>query len=133
MNFAIRLLDNVCNVNDFAQVETIELIRGNPYRLYFQVVQPNKDGLRYSAATPATGVVKFQHNDGSKAISRAATMPFSEDRSIWYVDILATDEIQFNSMTFQLTEGTGPSAKVYTMNVLGDIVTVDTDTRKAFC
>lgn len=133
MNFAVKLLDNVCNVNDFGQVDSIELIRGNPYRLYFQVVQPNKDGLRYVPSTPFSGLVKFQHTDNAKKISRAAVNPFPEDTSIWYVDLLATDEIQFNSMTFQLTEGTTPNQKIYNMNVDGDITTVDTDTRKSFC
>lgn len=136
MNFAVRLLDNVCNVNDFQEVETIELIRGNPYTLYFKVVQPNKDNLRYipvSTPIPATGLAKFKHLEDGKSISRAATNPFPEDTSIWSIPILPTDEIQFDSMTFQLTEGTGPSQKVYIMNVDGDIVTVDTDSRKNFC
>ena len=135
MNFAVRLLDNVCNVNDFQEVETIELIRGNPYTLYFRVVQPNKSNLRYIPATPpaATGLVKFKHLEDGKSVSRAASNPFPEDTSVWSVPILPTDEIQFDSMTFRLTEGTTPNQKVYTMNVDGDIVTVDTDTRKNFC
>lgn len=133
MNFAVRLLDNVCNVNDFNEVETIELIRGNPYSLYFRVVQPNQDNLRYVPATPTAGLVKFKHLEDGKSISRAAAQPFPGDTSIWKVDILPTDEVQFNSMTFQLTEGSNPNQKIFSMNVDGDIATVDTDSRKNFC
>lgn len=133
MTFAVRLLDKVCNVNHFEEVETIELIRGNPYSLYFRIVQPSSHGLRFIPAAGATGIAKFVHNDDSKKISRAAINPFPEDKSIWKIDILPTDEIQFNSMTFQLTNGTGPSAPVYNMNVMGDLLTIEVDSRKAFC
>lgn len=133
MNLAVRLLNNVCNVNDFEQVSSITLTRGNPDKIYFRVVQPSNGDLRYIPTTPTTGLVKFLHNDNSKKISRAASQPFAGDTSIWSVDVLSTDEIQFDSMTFQLTEGTGPGQTVKTMNVLGDIVTEDVDTRKKFC
>lgn len=126
-------MDKVSDVNHFSEVEVIELIRGNPYSLYFRVVQPNKDSLRYVPAASSTGLVKFKHTNDAKKINRAATNPFPEDRSIWKIDLLPTDEIQFDSMTFQLTDGTGPSAKVYSMSVQGDLLTVEVDTRKTFC
>lgn len=133
MSFSVKLLENVNNINQFQTVESVRLTRGNPYSLYFRVIQPTVGGLRYIPATGATGTVKFTHIDDTKKITRAATNPFAGDKSIWKVDILATDEIQFNSMTFELTDGTGPSAPVYKINISGDLVTDETDSRKFFC
>lgn len=68
MNFAVKLLDKVSDVNHFSEVEVIELIRGNPYSLYFRVVQPNKDSLRYVPAASSTGLVKFKHTNDAKRL-----------------------------------------------------------------
>lgn len=108
-----KLLEDVQSANSFYEVDEFELISGNPTTLYFRLITVrNKDledqisDLRYLPAVGATMTVEFVHIDSNKSISRVATQAFpSDDRSVWKVDILATDKIAFNSMKVILTEG----------------------------
>lgn len=134
VNLSIKLLQNVNSSNNFQYTDRINLIRGNPFTLYFRVVQPILSDIRYITNTAATMMVTFKNDDDSVTIlNRVATMAFpADDRSIWYVNILPTDVVQYSSMTAQLIDGTGLSANIYNLNVDGNIATYDTDSRKTF-
>lgn len=143
VNLTLKLLNNVFSSNAFHEVERIELIRRNPYQLYFRIIQPTQDGIRYITNPAASVICKFASNSypdavddhqHTCAIERAATMAFpNDDRSIWTVPILPTDTLQYSSMTADLTDGpVGPSTPIYHMNVQGTIAIFDTDSRKSF-
>lgn len=108
-----KFLEDVSNVNDFYEIDELELISGEAKTLYFQLVKVRASDLddrlsdiRYIPEAGATINVKFQALDSNKAIERPATLVFSnDDRSIWKVDILATDKISSGSMKISLTEG----------------------------
>ena len=132
MQLGLRLIDNVCNMNLFdTPVPSLEMTKGNPYTLYFQVVQPNRGDLRYAAAPGATAVVNFKNLDSNATINRVATQPWPcGDPSIWSIPILPGDSIQPGSLMMTLTEGT----TVNRMTLLDDLTFRDpTVNGKAFC
>jgi hypothetical protein len=91
------------------------MAKGNPKDVYLRLVDSdqrpltagfNPPGLRYIPATGATLTVEFTNLDDAKVITRAASNPFSDDRSIWLVSVLATDGIEGTvSLKLTLTEG----------------------------
>jgi hypothetical protein len=100
-----RLLDGVLNVNNFSEVFGVTLQPGESGKIYFQFYD-NTSKLRYIPASGCTVSVGFSHFNSLKAINnRPATQTFPDDRSIWSVDIMSTDEIMADSMFVSLTEG----------------------------
>lgn len=110
---AYKFLENVNNANNFYAVSELEIVQGNATTLYFRLYtlfgadSNNKIAdLRYLPQVGATMEVEFNHIDTNQKITRVASQPYpTDDRSIWKVDILATDKISFDSMTVKLTEG----------------------------
>lgn len=113
MKIVWKFLGYVCDVNNFAELDQVTLVRGNAETLYFRLVQEQQSDqddrlsdLRYIPEVGATLEVKFNHIDTNAVITRFATMAYpADDRSIWKIDILPTDKIAFNTMTAALTEG----------------------------
>ncbi len=134
MILMFRLLQEVKDVNSFIEVDRLKLVKGNPTSLYFRLVQ-DKDAaqtekLRYIPQSGSAVTVKFNNIDSNKVITRVATQPYaSDDRSIWKVDVLATDQIAFDSMSATLTEG----GSTYSLVAASDISAVDTGDGRFFC
>jgi len=108
-----KYLEDVCDVNDFYEVDTIELLQGEAATIYFRLVtvrasdaEDRLSDVRYLANSGATINVQFQALDSNQIINRPAVMAFPlDDRSIWSVNILATDKLTFGGMKLTLTEG----------------------------
>lgn len=112
MKIVYRLLEQVLNVNSFYEVDRYEVIQGNAETVYFRLklqkesTQDNKlQDMRYVPAAGSTIEVTLRHLDTNKTVTRIATMAFSsDDRSVWKLDILATDRFAFDGMEVKLTE-----------------------------
>lgn len=111
MLLSARFLNDVANVNSFEYAQVGQFTQGEATSVYFQLIDASLDsalkgfdpaGRRYIPATGATLSVVVNSIDDAKKITRAATNPFPDDRSIWKLDFLATDTIS-GTATLQLT------------------------------
>ena len=115
MLLSARFLNDVANVNSFEYAQVGQFTKGEATSVYFQLIDESLDGAlrgfapagrRYIPATGATLSVVVNSIDDGKKITRAATNPFPDDRSIWKLDFLATDTISGTaSLQLTLTEG----------------------------
>lgn len=136
MLLALELLDNVCNVNDFAEVPSLTLVAGNPGTLYVRIVDQSRQQSsdpslfrRYIPASGASLTIQFTSIDSNNNISRTATNPFPGDTSIWSIPILPTDKITADSLTATLVEGSNS----YKMDMIGTLVSQQVGAGKYFC
>jgi hypothetical protein len=111
MLLSARFLNDVANVNSFEYAQVGQFTRGEAASVYFQLIDDSLDGAlkgfapsgrRYIPATGATLSVVVNSIDDAKKITRVATNPFPDDRSIWKLDFLTTDKID-GTATLQLT------------------------------
>lgn len=111
MLLSARFLNDVANVNSFEYAQVGQFTKGEAASIYFQLIDESLDGAlkgfqpagrRYVPATGATLSVVVNSIDNAKKITRVATNPFPDDRSIWKLDFLATDTIS-GTATLQLT------------------------------
>ena len=93
MKLSAKFLINVSDVNNFDYTDQWEVNEGSAQRLHFQIIDKQKDDLRYmSQATVIDSItVTFLDIDTSEEIVKTATQAFTDDKSIWYVDLLATE------------------------------------------
>lgn len=135
MRNIVKILDNVCGVNNFDIVEEIRLTRGNQYELYFQLATEKSDAqgeitqLRYiPQGTNIAVEVYFDNLDLTYNVKRVATAAFAGDSSIYKVSILAQDQLMFNSMSVVVVE----DGVVTNFFVETDIATLDIGDRRKF-
>ena len=106
MKLSVKFLKNVADINNFQYAGEWDIAEGSTHRLYFQIVDELKDGLRYiSQATVIDAVtVTFLSIDDDTEIVKTATQAWSDDKSIWYID-LAVDEVpNSGAVKFSITE-----------------------------
>lgn len=134
MVLVFKLLDEVRDFNTFVEVDRKKIVKGNPTSVYIRIMQDKSDTekalLRFIPQSGATVTVKFNHIDSEKVLIRPATMPYPEDRSIWKVDLLATDtNISYSDIYVTLTQGS------ITEDVLAasDLVVLDPGQGRQFC
>lgn len=111
MRLGLVALKNYANINTFAEVQEYRVQQGNPSTLYLRLVdldQPEASGtyLRYVPVVGATMSIVLNHIDSTKVVTKAAAMTaVADDRSIWQIDILSTDNLQYNGLVATLVEG----------------------------
>jgi len=115
MLLSARILNDVASVNSYEHAQAGEFTQGDAASVYFQLTDASLDGAihgfnpsgrRYIPATGATLQVVVDNIDDGKKITRTATNPFPDDRSIWKLDFIASDTISGTcSMQLTLTEG----------------------------
>lgn len=117
MLLSARPLDNVIDVNTYEVVDHFEFTEGDAPSLYFQLLDLSKDktergfipaGRRYIPAAGATLQVVLDNLDDLKVLTKVAVQPFSNDGSIWRIDIMSTDPVAAGTVRVKLalTEGT---------------------------
>jgi PDZ domain-containing secreted protein len=106
MKLSAKFLKNVANVNTFQYADQWDMAEGSSQRLYFQIVDKLKDDLRYmSQATVIDSVtVTFLSIDDESEIVKTAVQPFADDKSIWYIDLTATEVPNSGAVKFSITE-----------------------------
>lgn len=102
MVLSAKVLSDVNSVNSFEYVGQLEVVEGDPFTLYFQLMDSSKD-LRYVPASSATLSVVLTNIDTAKRVTRSATQPYPGDLSIWALSVLASDPIAAGTITAKLT------------------------------
>jgi len=105
MKLSAKLLKNVANVNMFSYTNQWDISEGSAHRLYFQIIDTHQDGLRYmTQAVVYSASVTFLSIDDDEEIVKTATQAFSDDKSIWYIDLLSTEIPNSGAVKFSITE-----------------------------
>jgi len=106
MKLSAKFLKNVENVNSFQYVSQWDIAEGSIQTLYFQIVDKLKDDLRYmSQATVVDSVtVTFLSIDDNSEIVKTAVQPFADDKSIWYINLSATEVPNSGAVKISITE-----------------------------
>ena len=105
MKLSAKFLKNVANINCFEYVSQWDIAEGSAQRLYFQIVDRHKDDLRYiSGATVYTVSLEFPSIDDNVTITKSATQAYADDKSIWYIDLLASEVPNSGAVKFTLVE-----------------------------
>lgn len=105
MKLSAKFLKNVANVNCFDYVSQWDIAEGSAQRLYFQLVDKHKDDLRYlTQATVISLTLIFPSIDEDVEITKTATQAFADDKSIWYIDLSASEVPNSGAVKFNLTE-----------------------------
>ena len=104
------MLKNVQGVNSYQGTTQLTLRQGNPAPIYFQLVdleQTDKYGnpLRYMPAAGATCTATISSINLANVISRPVIQPYTQDTSIWQMQLFSTDMITTGNFQFTLTEG----------------------------
>ena len=116
MYLSLRPLNAVANVNTFSYSNAFQFTEGDGPALYFQLVDLSLDmpsqgfspsGRRYCPATGATLQCVVNSLNNSNVVTRFATQPFTNDSSIWMLQLQATDAVRGTAdIQLVLTEGT---------------------------
>ena len=110
---SVKLLNNVVDYNNFDVVASRVIRQGTyPVGFYIRLWQKDLD-LRYIPVTGASLQLNFlrietvAEEPGSQDVQKAMTQPFSEDGSIWYVELTEDDiaDIVSGGIQVVLTEG----------------------------
>jgi|AACY02.1.fsa_nt_gi hypothetical protein len=106
MKLSAKLLKNVANVNCFQFAVQWDIAEGSAQRLYFQIVDKLKDDLRYlsQALVIDEVTVTFLSIDDATEIVKTATQAWSDDKSIWYIDLTASEVPNSGAVKFSITE-----------------------------
>lgn len=99
MLLGCQLLENLQNVNNYREVQNLRFSQGDGPSIYLQLLDLTQKpdgripGLRYMPATGATLECQVQNINDAVTLDRFATQPFSQDPSIWLLQLLPTDTI----------------------------------------
>jgi len=109
MRLSAKALKNVDSINAWSYTENWTVRSdgdsGETVSLYFQLVDLDRDSIRYIPSALATMSVTFPALDDLALITIAATVAFSDDRSIMKVDIASTQLPYSGAVRFALTDG----------------------------
>lgn len=114
MRLSCKFLKNVADVNNFQYTDQWDIAEGSAQELYFQVIDKNKEDLRYMSQANVFSVdVTFLDIDTDEEIVITATKPFADDKSIFKVDLTVDQIPNSGAVKFALTEdGTTKTFKV---------------------
>lgn len=105
MKLSAKFLKNVSNINTFQYVNQWDISEGSANRLYFQIIDKLKDDLRFiTQATTYSVSVTFLSIDTSAEIVKSATQAFADDKSIWYIDLTASEVPNSGAVKFSITQ-----------------------------
>ena len=111
MKLSAKFLKNVVNVNTFQYVTQWDISEGSAQKLFFQIIDKHKEDLRYIPQdAPFVVKVTFLSIDDDAIIEKTAVQSFTDDKSIWEIELLATEVPNTGSAKFSLSEN-GVEAK----------------------
>lgn len=93
----VKLINEQATLNNFFYLEAKEYTPGKSFKIIFQIFDA-ENGIRLIPNSAGTMNVFFQKRDGTE-LTKAASKPFVDDRSIWQVilsDSEATDIVGSN-------------------------------------
>lgn len=110
---SVRFMTDVQSVNAWRYTSQAEFYEGDACDVYFQIVDASvvgteygPSGRRYIPAAAATLQVVAENVEDARKVTRFASNPFPDDRSIWKLALTATDALAGTvTLRFILTEG----------------------------
>ncbi len=117
-----EILNSDASLNNFEVINTLEYIAGSSFTIFLQLVQPQRDSLRYMTAGAATLTLNLPKKDGT-TLDLAMTAMMG-DSSIWSCDVTALDsaELASGNASFELIEG-ATTTLGYIENALALVIT----------
>jgi len=106
MKLSAKFLINVESVNNFDYVDQWDVSEGSAHRLHFQLIDKQMGDLRYLSQATVLGPVTVTFLsvvDGSEIV-KIATQPFADDKSVWYIDLLATEVPNAGAVKMSISE-----------------------------
>ena len=121
MRFSAKTLKNVDSLNSWQYAENW-IVRqngntGEASTLYYQLVDLDRDGIRYIPSNTATMTVVFESLDDTMVVTKTAVIAFADDRSIWKIQLSAADLPSSGNVIFTLTDG----GNSYSFNITNGI------------
>lgn len=105
MRLSAKFLKNVTGINNYDESDQWSIAEGSAQSLYFQLADKDQDNIRYmSQATVFAVEVTFQDIEETAEIVKTATQPFADDKSIFKIELLASEVPNSGAVTFKLTE-----------------------------
>jgi hypothetical protein len=136
MRLSAKMLKNVSSVNHFQYEDQAYLVEGQTNEIYFQLVDLDKltygkdsealpdHPLRYMPASGATLEASFDSLYDEEKFTKSATQPFTQDPSIWKIELTEEELPKTGNFSFVLTEGSSKKKVVvrFAINVqLNDV------------
>lgn len=105
MKLSVKFLKNVYDVNSFQYTDQWDIAEGSAQELYFQVIDKNKEDLRYMSQAAVFSVdVTFLDIETDAEIIVTATSPFADDKSIFKVELTDAQVPNSGAVKFTLSE-----------------------------
>ena len=120
MLLSAHFLNDVGSVNVYQYDDELAITSGNATTIYFQLIDAsvnksgdgfNPPGRRYMPASGATLTVTFTSINDDNEVERLASQPYADDKSIWSVSVLASDEIEPGTVVVELSLSEGGVTK----------------------
>jgi len=109
VRLSAKILKNVDGLNAWAYTDqwTVRSNEGvgESVSLYFQLIDQDREDIRYVPAAGATAQVTFPNLDDDLILTLSATFPFPDDRSIMKIDLASTQVPASGAVKFSLVEG----------------------------
>lgn len=106
MRLYAKPIKNFATINQFDYATEWNIRKGEPNILYFQLVDLDKDGLRYLPTDSIYSVqVVFPAVDSLGSITKSAFQVSTLDRSIWSVSLGELESPFSGNVQISLTEG----------------------------
>jgi len=91
MRLGIKMLNSSSSLNNLQYLNQARINPGDTATIMFQLIDLDQGGQRYIPAMGATMAIKLVSIDNANVISKIPTIPFSDDRSIWSFNLMASE------------------------------------------
>lgn len=116
MRLGIRILNSSSSLNYLSYLNQAQISPGETATVYFQLVDLEQGtpcgALRYMSASGATVSIMLTSLDQAKNITKVASNPFADDRSIWSFTLNALETVNAAGVNMKVTLTEGANVKI---------------------
>lgn len=126
MKLGARIIDSASTLNNIKYLSSSSINPGETVTLYFQLVDLDsvqescKLGTRFLPSSEAAVSVEIFSVNKTNILTKNASMVFpSDDRSIWKIDLDATETSNMSGVNLKITVTDGTNIKIgYALNAI---------------
>lgn len=122
MQLGIQLINSDSTLNNFQVIPEAIIVPGSTATVRFQLIKldPHNDNThRYIPAAGASLQIKIYSVNTANIITKTATQPWSEDKSVWEFSLNTTETQKVSGVNLELTLTEGAQVyKFWAKNVL---------------
>jgi hypothetical protein len=109
MLLSLKVLNEDASLNNFMDIGSARIVRGSDAKLVLQLIQPDRK-IRYIPDAGFTATLDLLLSNGT-TITKTASTPFADDRSIIQFDLTDTETLTLISQNLlvKMDEGTNRS------------------------